>query len=254
MAGDRPRPLAADTEFPPDSSPTQAFPVAGARVLSTETDVPVGENSTQRIPTYQELSAPRREPQDVAATMDEHLADDAPAKRGTLEIGLLLIRVGLGVILFGHGLQKLTGWWGGPSRGAFETFLNGQGFDYAQQLSFAGPITEVVVGALLVLGLFTPVAAAAATAVLINAWCVVQASAPGFQFFTDQGGNPGVEFESMLLAVAAGLCLTGAGKISLDANRGWTHRPLWGSLTFLVLGIAAGVATWVVLNGANPFT
>ena len=104
-----------------------------------------------------------------------------------------------------------------------------------------------------VLGLFTPVAAAAGVAVLINAWAVVQAGEPGFQFFAGQGSG-GVEFETMLLVTAAGVCLTGAGKISLDGNRAWTHRPMWGSLALLVLGIAGGVATWVVLNGSNPFS
>lgn len=236
-----------------DDNPTQAFPIAGARVLSTESDLPDGENQTQRIPTYDELSAPRRAPEEVAKSMDQILAADAPAKRGTLDTGLLLIRVGLGAILFAHGLQKLTGWWGGPNLSGFQNYLSGLGFDYAQALSYAGPITEVIVGAMLVLGLLTPVAAAVGVAVLINAWAAVQASAPGFQFFASQGGSPGVEFESMLLVAAAGLCLTGAGKLSLDAKRSWTHRPLWGSLTFLVLGIAAGVATWAVLNGSNPF-
>lgn len=236
-----------------DNNPTVAFPVAKPRVLSTETDFPVGENQTQRIPTYDELSAPRRAPEEVAASMDQILASDVPAKRGTLDTGLLLIRLALGAILFAHGLQKLTGWWGGPNVSGFESYLNSLGFEYAQGLSYVGPITEVVAGVMLVLGLLTPVAGAAAVAVLINAWAAVQSSAAGFQFFASQGGSPGVEFETMLLVTAAGLCLTGAGKLSLDANRGWTHRPLWGSLTFLVLGIAAGGATWAVLNGSNPF-
>lgn len=232
---------------------TQAFPMAGAQVLSTESDFPDGEHPTQRIPTYEELSAPRREPQEVAAVMDEHLAEEAPAKRGTLDLGLLLIRVVLGVILFAHGLQKLTGWWGGAGIGGFETVLGGLGFDYAPQLAYAVPITEVVAGAMLVLGLLTPVAAAAAVAVLINAWAAVQARDAGFQFFASQNGGQGVELETMLLAAAAGLGLTGAGKISLDANRSWTRRPLWGSLTILLLGVIAGVAIWVVLSGQNPF-
>lgn len=245
---------ASDAYAPADSAPTEAFPTGRARVLSTETDLHDGENSTQRFPTYDELSAPRRQPAEVAAPVDEIPAYDRPVKRGTLDTGLLLIRVVLGVILFGHGLQKLTGWWGGPDVSGFQTSLEGMGFDYASQLSWAGPIAEVVIGGLLVLGLAMPVAAAAAVAVLINAWAAVQSSAPGFQFFVDQGGNPGVEFETMLLITAAGLCLTGAGKIALDGNRGWTRRPMWGSLAFLVLGIAAGVAVWVLLNGTNPFS
>ena len=239
--------------IPPASTPTQEFEAPRGRVLSTESDLMEGDDRTQRTPPYEELSAPRREPQAVAEATDERVADRAPVRRGTLDLGLLLIRVVLGLILVAHGLQKITGRWGGPDLSEFQTDLQTLGFDYSQQLAYIGSIGEVIVGAVLVLGLFTPIAGAAAVALLINAWAAAQAADPGLQFFVDQSGNQGVEFETMLLAAAAGLCLTGAGKLSLDANRGWTHRPMWGSLTLLVIGIAAGVATWAVLNGSNPF-
>ena len=239
--------------IPPASNPTREFAAPRGRVLSSESDLMEGDDSTQRIPTYEELSAPRPEPQVVAEPTDEQLLDRAPVRRGTLDLGLLLIRVVLGLTLFAHGLQKLTGRWGGPDLSEFQTDLQTLGFDYSQQLAYVGSIGEMVIGAILVLGLFTPIAGAAAVALLINAWAAAQAADPGLQFFVDQSGNQGVEFETMLLAAAAGLCLTGAGKLSLDANRSWTHRPMWGSLTFLVVGIAAGVATWAVLNGSNPF-
>ncbi|GAA4816715.1 DoxX family protein [Tomitella cavernea] len=234
------------------------------QVISREDDVfgPGGdEQQTTRIPSYEELStgAPdpaRREPADIAAAMDQALTDSpAKAKRGTLDIGLLVIRVVLGGILFAHGLQKLTGNWGGPDLDGFRTVLESGGFNYAHALSIAGPVGEVVVGALLVVGFLTPLAAAGAVAILINAWCFMQASTPGLQFFTNQSGaaGSGVEFETMLLAAAVGITLTGAGLLSLDVKRGWTRRPFLGSFAFLLLGVAAGVVIWVVFNGANPF-
>ena len=38
----------------------------------------------------------------------------------------------------------------------------------------------------------------------------------------------------------------------LDAGRGWARRPFLGSLAALILGVGAGVAVWVLFNGANP--
>ncbi len=237
-------------------------------VVSREDDVlgAGGEDQqTTRIPTYEELSSPapaaapyadRREPEDIAAAMDQALTDShAKAKRGTLDLGLLVVRVVLGAILFAHGLQKLTGRWGGPDLDGFRAMLETTGFDYAHALSIAGPVGEVVVGALLILGLLTPIAAAGAVALLINAWCFMQAGTSGVQFFTNQSGQQGsgVEFETMLLAAAVGLVLTGPGLISLDVKRGWVRRPLASAWVFLVVGVAAGVVIWVVFNGANPF-
>ena len=57
----------------------------------------------------------------------------------------------------------------------------------------------------------------------------------------------------MLLAIcAAAIILTGPGRISLDAPRGWARRPSWGSVLILVVAIAIAVAIWVVFNGSNP--
>lgn len=249
-------------EFPPAQPPaadtnTATRVLPRAQVVSREDDLAgIGEEQTTRVPSYEELSAPRREPTDIAAAMDRALDETPPqAKRGTLDLGLLVVRVALGAILFAHGLQKLTGNWGGPDLDGFRTVLEQGGFSYAHALSIIGPVGEVVAGAALVLGLLTPLAAAGAVALLINAWCFVQAGTPGLQFFTDQSGaqGSGVELESMLLAAAVGISLAGPGLISLDVKRGWVRRPRYGSLLFLVVGVAAGVVVWVVTNGANPF-
>ena len=59
-----------------------------------------------------------------------------------------------------------------------------------------------------------------------------------------------VRFEKKF-AVAA-IILVGPGKYGLDAGRGWARRPFVSSFAALILGVGAGVAIWVLLNGANP--
>jgi putative oxidoreductase len=46
--------------------------------------------------------------------------------------------------------------------------------------------------------------------------------------------------------------LTGPGRYGFDAGRGWARRPFVGSFIALLVGIGAGIAVWVFLNGANP--
>ena len=45
----------------------------------------------------------------------------AAGRRGTQDLGLLLLRVTLGVVFIAHGLQNAFGWLGGPARTASGT-------------------------------------------------------------------------------------------------------------------------------------
>lgn len=172
-------------------------------------------------------------------------------RRGTQDLGLLLLRVAVGVLLVSHGLQKLFGWWGGSGLSGFRDYLTDVGFRYADILSYVAAGGQVAAGVLLVLGLFTPVAAAGALAYLVTAMLAEVMDAHNearlAAFLTD-----GHEYEVILLVVVAAIVLIGPGRYGLDAGRGWARRPFLGSLAALILGVGAGVAIWVLLNGANP--
>ncbi|NLE79857.1 MAG: DoxX family protein [Rhodococcus sp.] len=173
---------------------------------------------------------------------------DTKARRGALDLGLLCLRLIVGVTMLAHGLQKLFGLWNGPGLDGFENILTEAGFDYAQPLAVLGAIGEVAGGALLILGLLTPFAAASVLAVMINAWAFRQIAEPGPEYFAPAG----TEYETLLGVCAGVIILTGPGRISLDGRRGWATRPFLGSFVVLLLGIAAGVCVWIFLNGANP--
>ncbi|QCQ91848.1 DoxX family protein [Rhodococcus sp. SGAir0479] len=173
---------------------------------------------------------------------------ETDSRRGTLDVGLLILRLAVGGTLLAHGLQKLTGWWNGPGLDGYRDQLVDAGFDHARVLATAGAVAEVAGGALLILGLLTPFAAAAVLAVMINAWCLKQSAVPGLEYFAPDG----IEYETLLAAAAAALVLTGPGRIALDGRRRWATRPHVGSAVVLVAGIAVGVCVWIFLNGANP--
>jgi putative oxidoreductase len=182
---------------------------------------------------------------------EEKERQPAVGRRGTQHLGLLVLRVGLGVVLGAHGLQKLFGWWGGQGVTGFKNSLSDVGYQHADILAYASAGGELAAGVLLVLGLFTPVAAAGALAFLINGLLATISARPHshpFSFFLPDGH----EYQITLIVVAVAVILSGPGRYGLDARRGWAHRPFIGSFVALLAGIAAGIAVWVLLNGVNP--
>ncbi|GAB03998.1 putative oxidoreductase [Gordonia amarae] len=194
---------------------------------------------------------------DPAAADDTALAEPAPARRGTTDIGLLVLRVAVGAAALAHGLQKLFGWWNGPGLDGFEAFLTNAanpsiGFDGSATgwLSILGAVSETAGGALLILGLLTPIAASAELGVMLVAATYKVTLAGGLWYFT--GAGVGIEYELLLICAALAILLTGPGRIALDYGRGWTTHPKWGSLGLILVSVAAAAAIWVLFNGTNP--
>lgn len=265
----------------PDGLEGSAERPASARLVDPEDDVPStpysGDMATTAIPRY-EASPPQQQspfqllgdpeplpyvqphtrhavnPAEPVEIGPDPMVDDrlrSAGKRGTQDLGLMLLRVGLGALFIAHGLQKAFGLWGGQGLGGFEQSLADLGYQHAGILTYVGAGAQIAIGALLVLGLFTPLAAAAAVAYLVNALLAAVVGQPEgghFPFFLPDGH----EYQVVLLVLAAALCLTGPGLYGFDAGRGWARRPFIGSLAALLLGVGAGVAVWALLNGVNP--
>jgi putative oxidoreductase len=181
-------------------------------------------------------------------------SDTLPTRRplvwnGGTDIGLLLLRFAVGGTFFAHGMQKVFGMWGGPGVAGFARNLEGFGYEQATTLSWVGGITELVAGAFVVLGVVTPLAAAALLAIKINAVLVKMGS--GF-FIASAAGANAVELDVVLGLAAAALVFTGPGRVALDNGRPWHRRPLsWGVLS-LVVGVAAAVLVYVLLRTPAP--
>ena len=175
----------------------------------------------------------------------------AAGRRGTQDLGLLLLRVALGVVFIAHGLQKAFGWWGGSGLDGFKDTLTEAGYQNAGMLTYLAAGAQIASGVLLVLGLFTPLAASVALAFLVNSVLAT---------FTAQRENGGMfvfgstgEYLLVLTAAAAAIILAGPGRYGFDGSRGWARRPFIGSFIALVIGIGGGVAAWLFLRGNNPF-
>ena len=197
-----------------------------------------------------ESGASAAEPAEIDAAEDDERHPEV-GRRGTQHLGLLVLRVGLGVVLGAHAMQKLFGWWGGQGVAGFKNSLSDAGYQHADILAYVSAGGELVAAALLVLGLFTPVAAAGALAFLINGLLATISAKPhshSFPFFLPDGH----EYQITLIVLAVAVILAGPGRYGLDARRGWAHRPFIGSFAALLAGIAAGIGVWAALNGVNP--
>src|SRR3989442_7023262 len=86
-----------------------------------------------------------------------------------MDIGLLLLRLTLGLTLAAHGTQKLFGWFGGPGLDATGQFFEMIGFIPGRRHAVRAGLAETGGGLLLALGLLTPVGAALPFSVMLVA-------------------------------------------------------------------------------------
>ncbi|PKW19683.1 DoxX family protein [Saccharopolyspora spinosa] len=157
------------------------------------------------------------------------------------DLGLLILRLALGGIFLAHGAQKLFGVLDGPEPDGFAIALSKMGFEQSAALALVTGGTELGAGALLVLGLFTPLAAAGIVGVMTNAIFLKL----GAGFFAAAGG---FELEAALGVLGLGLMFTGPGRVALDYGRVWFRRPLPFGFISLIIAVAASAAVLVLFH------
>ena len=151
-----------------------------------------------------------------------------------MDLGIFLLRIVVGLTLAAHGAQKLFGWFGGPGLDKAGQGMAMLGFQPGRRSAFRAGIVETAGGALLALGLFTPLAGTLVASVMLVA-AVSAHLKKGF--FLESGG-----FEYTLVLGAAGIsvALTGPGALSIDALLGISvNGAVWG-LGAVVAAAAGG--------------
>lgn len=142
-------------------------------------------------------------------------------------VALFGVRIVLGVTMVAHGLNH---WIGGGRIDGTARWFTGLGLRYGRLQAWLSVITEIGAGALLVLGLLTPLACAAIISVMLVAGLLAH-RANGFFVFKD-----GYEYVLVLSVVALAVAMLGPGRLSVDVAAGIEVTGWAGG------GIALGVA------------
>ncbi|MFD0419656.1 DoxX family protein [Streptomyces sp. NPDC127108] len=124
------------------------------------------------------------------------------------DVGLLVLRLAVGLTMAAHGSQKLFGWFDGNGLDATAAFFASDGYKAAKAMAWVAALTETLCGLGLAIGLLTPLAGAGILGIMLNAMAVKW----GGGFFSPEG----VEYDIVLLAGAVSVALAGPGRIAVD--------------------------------------
>ena len=122
----------------------------------------------------------------------------------------LVVRVIVGVIMFAHGLQKLTQMGPGNFGGQM---LAGLGVPLPELMGYVVTLVELVGSILLIVGLFSRLAALLLTFDLVVAILLVKLNVG---LIAPQGSGAGAELDLALIAGLLVVLLAGPGKLSVD--------------------------------------
>lgn len=155
-----------------------------------------------------------------------------------MDTGLLIARLVFGLLMAGHGTQKLFGWFGGYGLAGTGGFFEQLGFRPGRFFAAIAGSTELVAGLLLALGLLGPLGPALIVSVMLVAMATVHWQHGVW------AQNNGIELTLLYAAGAVALALTGFGVYSLDAALGltWSTEVAWIAIAMGVLGGAGNLA------------
>jgi putative oxidoreductase len=128
-----------------------------------------------------------------------------------ISIGLLIIRLVVGLLFVGHGAQKLFGWFGGYGIKGTGGWFESIGIKPGATMALLAGLTELIGGLLFTLGLLTPLAGVMIAGTMVMA--IVKVHGPNGLWATENG----YEYNLILIAVTIGVALTGPGQYALDA-------------------------------------
>ena len=156
----------------------------------------------------------------------------------TLDSGLLIARIALGLVIFVHGWNHLFGLNGSGGLDATAAFFQRAGYHPGRAFAALDGCTELVSGLLIAVGFLLPLGAAGVVAIMLNVVWLKRSA--GYS------GPRGFEFELTLLLFAVALLLAGPGRLAVDRL---FLGPRAGNSRFAAAAFALGVIGAAVTVG-----
>jgi putative oxidoreductase len=146
----------------------------------------------------------------------------------------LILRMGLGGVIFAHGAQKLLGWFGGNGfEGTMGFFTQTMGLPWV--VAFLVIIGESLGSLGLIAGFLTRFTAASFVVIMIGAIATVHWPQGFFMNWFGQQQGEGFEYHLLVIAMSAALIVLGGGRWSMDGviaawlergQRGGSEQPV----------------------------
>jgi putative oxidoreductase len=154
-------------------------------------------------------------------------------------LGLLVLRLVVGLIVAAHGAQKLFGWWGGPGMTGWVGAMSRMRIRPPLAWAWISALAEVLGGIGLAVGLLNPLPSFAILGSMLVAIALVHRPRG---FWVAKGGY---EFNLSIIAAIAAIALAGPGTYSLDAVFGIrlpepTVLIIGTAVTLIGVGVALG--------------
>ncbi|MGW7524408.1 DoxX family protein [Streptomyces sp. NPDC054783] len=161
-----------------------------------------------------------------------------------MDAGLLALRLAIGLLIAGHGVQKVSFRLGGKGLDGGAAEFRADGFRGGRLTALAAGGSQIAGGLLVTTGALTPLAAAASVGVMTVAVSVKRRNGLWVQ-------NDGYEYPLLLALAPAALSLTGPGRWSVDHVLGLTPWSGWWTAAATLVGLAGGLLTRFMLTSGH---
>lgn len=139
----------------------------------------------------------------------------APLVRTPNELALFFVRVGLGLVILPHGLQKLFGWFGGKGVAGTIHFFE-EALKIPPFWTVCAIAAETVGAVALIVGFLGRFGAAGVLAVMGVAVYLIHGRQGFFMNWYAQPRGKGYEFHILAIAMGLAVLVRGSGAFSID--------------------------------------